>query len=121
MAWDYLSNGLSNKICQKPLLGKTSNEVFSCRSPHKICPVQTPVEGTNGPSAIHSICQEGLSRASLHAILWNAAVSMALIMAPLSTIAKNQTFSPCGLCRIGTVKNRSLVFVRIAFPDASTI
>jgi len=45
---------------------------------------------------------------------------MALIIALLSTMARNRTFSPCGPWRIGTVMNGLLVLVRTGLPESST-
>jgi len=83
-------------------------------------PVQTPEDGTRDPSAMRRVLVDVLSGDRRRAIRWYAAVSMALIIAPLSTMARNRAFSPCGPWRCGMVRNGLLVQDRAGLPDAST-
>lgn len=93
------SSGLPMSIRHDPPLGKTSNVVCTCTGPHDSVPSHTPVDGTNAPLAMRKVLIDGLSGERRLAIRWYAIVSMALIIAPLSTMARNRAFSPCGPCR----------------------
>lgn len=83
-------------------------------------PAQTPVERTTDPLAIRSFREDGLSGESLRAMRVYVAVSIALIMAPLSTTVRKCTCSPFGPCRLGVVRKGLLVRVTIGFPSSST-
>lgn len=77
-----------------PPLGKTSNDVFTRRGPHSSVPFQIPEDATKDPLAILKVRVDGPRGANRRATRWYAAVSMALIIAPLSMTAKNLTRSP---------------------------
>ena len=70
--------------------------------------------------AILSFHEDGLSRSSLRAMHWNAAVLIALIIALLSTTARKHTCSPFGPYSMGTVRKGLLVCAMIGFPKLSS-
>lgn len=106
-------------ICQDALLGNTSKVVSTWAGPHLNTPFQIPDDGTNDPSAMRSVRWDGCNTVNHHAILLYVSVSTALIIAPLSTIAKNCTRSPSGPCNDVTVLNRALVAVCLGVPVSS--
>ena len=107
-------------IRHDPPLGNTLNVVWILSGPHSRSPAQTPVEGTMDPLAIRSFREDGLSGESLRAIRIYAAVSIALIMAPLLTTARKRTCSPFGPRRLGVVRKGLLVRMMIGFPSSFT-
>ena len=62
---------------------------------------------------------DGCSVISLRVTLLYVSVLTALIIAPLSTVAKNRTHSPCGPCSDVTVLNGALVAACIGLPVSS--
>ena len=102
-----------------PSLGKTSKLAYVVSGPHSNLPAHVPVEEMTNPLGIWSFCENGLSRCSLRAMRWNPAVSIALIIALLSTTARKHACSPFGPWREGTVRKGLLVYAMIGLPRSS--
>lgn len=81
---------------QDPLLGNTSNVTRAWIGPHSRSPVHALVDAVSVPLAILNVRDDGLSGDRCPAMCWNTVVLMALIIAPLSMVARKRTCSLVG-------------------------